>query len=162
MYTARTLLLILASISYIIVVGGATYEHLSVVPQWSAAPPASLTMYQGEYALHSISFWPPMHVLTIVLLLTAAGFNWNAAPRPYVLIALAGYGLVIGITAVYFLPELSAITQTPYQPTVDPVLTARAATWEKLSLVRLGFMLLVAATLLFGLTKVNEPFAAKP
>ena len=156
MHALRTPILILASISYIIVLGGATYEHLSVVPQWSAAPPLSLTMYQGEYALDSLYFWPPMHLLTLTSMVTALVLHWRAPARPYVGAALAGYLLVIAVTAVYFLPELNAITHTPYQPVVDAALTERAGTWEALSLLRLTGMIVIAAVLLQGLTKASS------
>lgn len=155
MNALRTPVLILASISYTIVLGGATYEHLSVVPQWSAAPPLSLTMYQGEYALNSIHFWPPMHLLTLTSMVVALALHWRAPARRYVAAALAAYLLVIAVTAVYFLPELNAITHTPYQPVVDAALTERAGTWEALSLVRLMAMVVIAAVLLQGLTKVS-------
>ena len=155
MHTRGTPILILASIGYIIVLGGATYEHLSVVPRWSAAPPLSLTMYQGEYSLNSAYFWPPMHLLALASMTAALVLHWPTSARRYVGAALAGYLLVIAITAVYFLPELSAITRTPYQPVVDPVLVERANIWEALSLVRLMAMVVIAVVLLQGLAKAG-------
>ena len=51
------LLLILGSISFIVVIGGATYEHLGIVPVWASAAPASLAMFQGEYGIATQRFW---------------------------------------------------------------------------------------------------------
>lgn len=156
MRTTRTLALILASIGYIIALGGATYEHLAVVPQWSAAPPASLTMFQGEYGLASGRFWPTVHVVTLALMVAAVVLNWKTPRRPYVAGGFAGYLLVIGATAVYYLPELSAIINTPYAAAPDPELTARAQFWERASIVRYLLMIVTAIVLLLGLTKGND------
>lgn len=149
----RTLVLILASISYIIVIGGATYEHLAVIPQWAAAPPASLAMWQGEYGLNSAAFWPVVHPVTFLLLIVALVLNWRTARRRFIVVTLAGYFLVAAVTGAYYLPELGSIISTPYAATVDAALTARAQAWETLSIVRLVFMMVLAAVLLAGLTK---------
>jgi hypothetical protein len=49
-----------------------------------------------------------------------------------------------------------AITQSTYSNTVDAALTKRANTWEFLSLIRLGILLLLAVNLLWGLSKSDE------
>ena len=51
----------IACLSFAIIIGGAVYEHLNVVPQWSAAPPVSLSMFQGEYGLKPDLFWKIIH-----------------------------------------------------------------------------------------------------
>ena len=153
MNIAKTVSLIFACISFIIVIGGATYEHLAVVPAWSAAVPASLTMFQGPYALTAQKFWIPIHPVAIALLTIALIFNWRTERRKFIVVTLAGYLLVLAITAVYFVPELMALTQTVYRTSVDPELTRRATQWEALSVVRLAFLLSLAFTLLFGLSR---------
>ena len=145
----RTLSLIIASISFIIVIGGATYEHLAVVPVWSKAAPASLTMFQGPYALRAQNFWIPIHPVTIVLLTISLLLNWRTERRKFILVTMSGYLSVLAITAVYFVPELMSITQTSFSTAVDFELTRRANLWENLSLVRLAFLLSLAFTL-FG------------
>jgi len=156
MNTIRDLLLILGSISFIIVIGGATYEHLAVVPVWSSAVPASLTMFQGEYALAAPAFWIPIHPITLVLLTIAMLLNWRTDRQKYIRAAIGGYVLVLAATFVYFVPELVAITGSTYSTTVNPDLTSRANRWEFLSLVRLCGLVLLAVILLFGLTKSAE------
>jgi hypothetical protein len=153
----RTLLLIPACICFIIVIGGATYEHLAVVPVWAKAVPASLTMFQGEYGLAAQNFWIPIHPVTIVLLVVGLIANWRNARRGYIIATLAGYLAILGITAIYFVPELLAITQSTYGATVDADLTRRANLWETLSLVRLGMLIVLAVFLLLGLSKPAEP-----
>lgn len=152
MLRPANLLLSLAAISYIIVIGGATYEHLAFVPQWTAAPPASLAMLQGPYGLLAQNFWIPIHPVTLLLLAVALVANWRGPRRRTIAQAMAGYVLVLLITFAFFVPELIAITTTPFSPAVDPDLQARAARWEALSLVRLSFLLLIAMVLLSALT----------
>ena len=152
----RNVLLVLASISFIIVIGGAVYEHLALVPAWAAAVPASLTVFQGEYRITPEKFWMLIHPITLVLFVIALALHWKTPRRAFVLTPLIGYALILVITFFYFVPELMALTQTPYGATVDPELTSRAGRWETLSLVRLGFLIILAITLLFGLTKPIE------
>jgi hypothetical protein len=64
--------------------------------------------------------------------------------------------LILAITASYFVPELLSITTTAFSESVDAVLTKRASLWETLSLVRLGVLVVLAITLMAGLTKPNK------
>lgn len=156
MIAIRDLLLILGSISFIIVIGGATYEHLAVVPVWASAVPASLSMFQGEYALAASAFWIPIHPVTLALLSIAMILNWRNERRKHILAVIGGYLLILAATFVYFVPELMTLTQTQYSTAVDRELTFRANRWEFLSLVRLGALMILAVVLLFGLTKSAE------
>jgi hypothetical protein len=153
----RTILLIPACISFIIVIGGATYEHLAVVPVWVKAVPASLSMFQGEYGLAAQNFWIPIHPVTIVLLVVGLVANWRNARRGYIIATLTGYLAILAITAIYFVPELLAITQSAFSSNVDADLTRRADLWETLSLVRLGVLIVLAIVLQLGLSKRAEP-----
>lgn len=152
----RNLFLILASISFVVVIGGAVYEHLALVPVWTSAVPASLSVFQGEYRLTPEKFWMLIQPITIVLLLIALIANWATDRRMLVVGTLIGYVIVLGVTALYFVPELMALTQTSFSETVDAALTARANRWELLSLVRLGFLFLLAIGLLSALAKPTD------
>ena len=152
----RTLLLILGCISFIVVMGGAVYEHAVVVPAWTAAVPASLSMFQGEYGLFPWHFWVPVHPITVTLLVIALIANWKTPRRKYIITGLAGYIAVLAVTFAYFVPELLALVQTTYSATVDAELTRRAKLWETLSFVRLAFIFILAITFLFGLSKPAE------
>lgn len=147
---------ILASIAFITIIGAAVYEHAAVVPVWSAAPPRSLSMFQGEYGLQAVNFWKPVHPVAILLLVAALIANWRQPRRKQLLIASGGYVLVLIITAAYFVPELIAITTSAYSPAVSDDLTGRAKTWEALSLVRLSGLLILAIVLLYGLSVKTE------
>jgi hypothetical protein len=152
----RTFVVILSSISFIIVIGGAVYEHLALVPAWTSAVPASLSVFQGEYRLAPENFWIPVHPITILLLIGSLILNWKTGRRSFILATLVGYAIVLAITFLYFVPELMALTQSAYSTAVDPELTARAGRWETLSLVRLAFLILLAISLLYGLSKPIE------
>jgi hypothetical protein len=156
MKSLKTFLLIAACLSTVTIIGGAVYEHLTVVPQWAAAPPASLSMFQGKYGLNTAPFWKMIHPVSLLLMVAALIANWKTARRKYILIPIAGYVLVLIITFVYFVPELLSIIQTPYQDAVDKGLVERAGRWEALSLVRLAFLIPMFGVLLLSLTKGNE------
>jgi hypothetical protein len=150
--TRANIFLSLAILSYIVVIGGATYEHTAMVPQWTAAPPLSLSMLQGEYGLKPHHFWIPIHPVTLLLMIGALVTNWRTARRRTIQLAMGGYVLVLVITQIYFVPELLDITGTPFSATVDPDLQSRAGLWETLSLVRLAFLVAVALKFLSALT----------
>jgi hypothetical protein len=143
-------------LAFAIIIGGAVYEHLSVVPQWTAAPPASLSMFQGEYGLKPELFWMIIHPVTLLLFTLTLVLHWKSDRRKHLVTVLAGYILVLLVTSLYFVPELIGIITTPFSRTPDPELTRRAALWEVLSLVRLSVLLMLAIGLLMGLTKDNR------
>ena len=156
MKSIRSILLIMACISFVMVIGGGAYEHLNIIPRWKLAPPASLSMFQGEYGIDEGRFWKLIHPVTLVLMLASLIANWKTARKKYILVSLIGYFLVLLITAVYFVPELLSIIHTPYQPVTDNNPVARAGTWETLSLIRMIFVIGFAGVLLSALTKGNE------
>lgn len=157
----KAILYAFACLSFSVVIGAAVYEHLAVVPQWSAAPPVSLSMFQGKYGLNAGAFWMPIHPVTLLLLIGALVFSWKTAGRKHVLITLTGYAIILGITAIYFVPELLAITGTAFSETIDPSLTERAGQWELLSLVRLSVLVGLAMVLFLGLTRLHVRRAGK-
>jgi hypothetical protein len=147
---------ILASIAFITIIGAAIYEHAAVVPVWSAAPPHSLSMFQGEYGLQAANFWKPVHPVTILLLAAALITNWRQSSCKQILIVFGGYLLILVITAVYFVPELVSITTSEYSTAASEDLTNRAQIWEKFSLARLSVLLVMAVVLLNGLSVKTE------
>lgn len=149
----RNILYTLACLSFSIVIGGAVYEHIAVVPEWAAAPPLSLSMFQGPYGLNPAPFWKNIHPVTLLLLVISLVLCWKTERRNYLLLTLSGYIVILIITFVYFVPNLIDITGTPYAETTDALLTSRAKTWEIGSLVRLSMLILLAITAFLGLTR---------
>jgi len=149
----KSIIYAFACLSFAVVIGAAVYEHVAVVPRWSAAPPASLSMFQGKYGLNPTPFWKAIHPVTLLLLVASIILFWKTGSRLYLLITFAGYALVLIITFVFFVPELIAITGQVFSGNADPSLTKRAGLWETLSLVRLAFLIVLAITAFLGLTK---------
>lgn len=156
MNAAKDIFLVFGSIFFCIVLGGAVYEHLGVVPQWSKAPPSSLSMFQGDYGLAAEYFWMLVHPATLLLLTGALITNWKNMRRRNILIVLGSYLLILVITSVWFVPELISITHTPYAEAADPDLTRRASMWEAMSLVRLFCLFILAVVLMNTLLKRTE------
>src|SRR5687768_1650401 len=142
-----------ACLSFAVVVGAAIYEHVAVVPRWSAAPPASLSMFQGKYGLDPAPFWMYIHPVTLLLLVASLILFWKTGRRQHLLINSIGYVVILVITFAHFVPELIAITRTAWSEEVDPALVKRAKLWETLSLVRLSVLVVLAIVLFLGLTR---------
>lgn len=152
----KRLIYCLACLSFSIVIGGAVYEHLAIVPRWAAAPPASLAMFQGVYGINPGIFWMIIHPLTFILFVLTLSVNWRSQSRTNLLFSFSGYLFVLLITSFYFVPELLSITETPYSVSVDPELIRRARLWEVLSLIRLGFLIILAMVMFMGLTSLSK------
>jgi glucan phosphoethanolaminetransferase (alkaline phosphatase superfamily) len=152
----KDILYAVGCLTFSIMIGGAVYEHLNVVPTWSAAPPASLSMFQGKYGLNPELFWMLIHPVNLFFFALNLIFHWKSLRRRPLLIVALSYILILAITASYFVPELLSITTTAFSESVDAVLTKRASLWETLSLVRLGVLVVLAITLMAGLTKPNK------
>lgn len=149
----KNFILTLACIAFVVIIGAAIYEHMTVVPRWSAAPPASLSMFQGSHGLNTGPFWMPIHPVTLLLMTTALVMHLKTPRRKNILISLGIYVVVLIVTFIYFVPELMSIVHTPFATFVDPDLQARAAMWERLSLVRLSVLVPTAYLLLSSLLK---------
>ena len=150
----RNILYSVCCLAFSIIIGGAVYEHLNIVPTWAAAPPVSLSMFQGEYGLKPDLFWKIIHPVNILLLVVTLIFNFRSARRSNIVIVLTGYILILVVTAIYFVPELLSITTTAFSTNKDPELIRRASLWETLSIIRLALLIVLAITLFMGLTKV--------
>ena len=149
----KDLLYAISCLAFIIVIGGAVYEHINMVPTWSAAPPVSLSMFQGEYGLKGELFWMIIHPVNLLLFISCLIFHWRSERRKNLLIVIGTYVLILVITSFYFVPELMSILKTPFATSNDADLTRRASLWESLSLVRLGVLVVLSMILLMGLTK---------
>lgn len=134
-------------------IGGAVYEHLCVVPKWSAAPPLSLSMFQGDYGLKPEVFWKMIHPVTLLLFGLTLVTHWKTGRKKSLLTVLSCYLLILVITAIYFVPELLSITTTAFAQDVDADLTSRALAWERWSLLRLAVLFFLAVKLFLGLAK---------
>ena len=143
-------------LAFIIIIGAAVYEHVAIVPQWSAAPPLSLSMFQGQYGVKPDLFWKAIHPVTLLLFVFTLVAHWKSQRRKNLAIVLASYIGILAVTAVYFVPELIKITTTPFADSANADLVRRASLWETLSIVRLVVLIILSLVLLTGLTKVGD------
>lgn len=150
---SKDILYALACLCFAVIIGGAVYEHLAMVPRWSAGPPASLSMFQGEYGLNPGAFWTFIHPVTLLVIVATLILFWKSTRRKNILMPTVGYLVILAITAIYFVPELMEITGTAFSATIDPSLTDRANLWELLSIIRLFVLIVLAMVLFLGLTK---------
>ena len=153
MQNLKNILYILSCIAFTVIIGAAIYEHLSVWPKALSGPPASLTIFQGEFGHDGGVFWRNIHPVTLFLMILSLIFFWRSERRLNLLITFGGYLVIIAVTAIYFVPELVEIIKTPYAEAVDAGLVARGQLWEQLSIVRLFVLIGLACFLLLGLTK---------
>ena len=149
----KKIIFALCCLSYCIVIGGAVYEHLAVIPQWTAAPPVSLSMFQGEYGLNPEPFWANVHKVSLLLYVITLILFWKTQARVNILGSLIIYFAILLITSIYFVPELIELTSTPFETTIEESLVKRAKLWETLSIVRLFIIMGAAIYLFLGLTK---------
>ena len=97
-----------------------------------------------------------IHPVCLLLSIAALIACWRTGSRAAISVMLAGYALIIAVTAVYFVPELLSITRTPWSDTVSADLSRRAGLWEILSLLRLGVLLVLAGVLLNGFFRLMQ------
>jgi len=143
----------LACLSFSIIISAGIYEHLAIWPRLLSTPPTSLSMFQGESGLNALVFWPKIHPLALLILITTLAISWKSKRRKNVLVVLIGYLLIIGITFIYFIPELIQSVSTEYATAIDESLKIRGDFWEKLSLLRIAIAIGLAILLFLGLTK---------
>ncbi|MEP6793419.1 MAG: hypothetical protein ABJB16_03770 [Saprospiraceae bacterium] len=156
MKSTKNFTMIIACMCILTVFGGGVYEHVVLVPRWSAAPPSSLLMFNGPFGIQGEDFWIPIHPITLFFLGGALIANWYSNRRRKILIVMGGYIVILVMTFGFFVPELITLIGTPYHDHVDPELVRRASTWETLSLIRLSVIAILAFILLSALTKSHD------
>ena len=149
----RNILYALTCLSFSAIIGAAIYEHTALWPAAFSEPPKSLTVFQGPYRLNAAPFWQSIHPATLLLFTITLIVSWRTQRRRFILVALAGYILILAATFIYFVPELIDLTGTLYADTVDHSLQSRGSLWINLSLVRGGVLIVLAMNLLLGLAE---------
>jgi cytochrome bd-type quinol oxidase subunit 2 len=153
----KNLLYALTCLAFAVIIGAAVYEHINVVPTWSAAPPFSMSMFQGQYGLKPELFWMIIHPVNLLLFTITLILHWKSQRKINIITVLAGYFLILVITSIYFVPELIKITTAEFSESISNDLTRRASLWETLSLLRLSVLVVLSIVLFTGLTKPGEP-----
>ncbi len=158
MQQVRQISLCIAITCWATLLGGILYSHIVFFPPYLSHLPASTQLISGEYGLKDENFWMFIHPVTIVAVLLALLLNWkDRARRRFILLSLVIYGLVIGVTALYFVPELQAFGKSASNNSVTAgEWLQRGQDWQYRSWVRGSFMLAGFILLLTALAKGNR------
>jgi hypothetical protein len=140
----------LAMLAAVGVCAAGSYEHVVIVPVWTAAPPDSIAMFHGAHAIDTGRWWRVVHI-PVFLLGVAAFLLLRGHPRRRLVGAgVVVYALVLALTGAWFLPELSALTRDPAALIAQDEWRARGRRWELASLARLALMYVSAGLLAWG------------
>lgn len=141
--------LLITTVAYLLLNGAQLFETAVVVPVWTAAPPASLHLFQGRYGLDFKNFWIVAHSLHELTFLAALFLNWKIASRRNALVVVfVIHAVVRAWTLLYFAPVIISFQQTPVSATIDQALQEKAALWLSLNLVRVAIFMLLSFALI--------------
>ncbi len=122
--------LVLLCISMAGSIGGGLYEHLVLVPLWSASPPQSLSVIQPNTGVPLQIFWIPIHAAITLFVILSLVFNWKDLPvRRLLFIGLGSYIIMRLWSAFYFIPEMLSFQRIPLDSPPSAELSARVANW---------------------------------
>jgi hypothetical protein len=153
----RTYSLFLAIILWATLLGGIVYSHIVYFPVYLSDLPNSAVLVTGKYGLSEGLFWLTVHPLLILSLIITLALNWKVKPRRKLIITSFGiYFVILIITNLYFLPELSAFRQSAESNVSAAEWLARGNRWQYLSWIRGAVCYLAFVPLLFALTKPED------
>ena len=110
--------------------GGGLYEHIVVMPIWSAAPPSSFSIIQPDTGVPLQRFWIPIHAAITVFILLALYLTWSDnRVRRLLLLGLASYIVMRAWSALFFIPEMLKFQKIPLDAAPSAELSARVAKW---------------------------------
>lgn len=145
-------------------VGGGLYEHVVLMPLWSAAPPASFAVIQPGTGVPLQRFWMPVHGVITLLVIVALIASWrDVRVRKLLLLGLASYIVMRTWSGLLFIPEMLAFQQIPLDAPASAELLARVQRWTTWSWFRepLDLVSLICFALAFA-WRVRSAGAAAP
>jgi hypothetical protein len=143
--------------------GGVAYSHLVYFPVYLSALPASAVVVTGPYGLHEAIFWMLIHPVLILSLGASLALNWRSRyRRQHIAGSMALYVLVLVVTWLYFVPELTAFA-TSQASTISPAeWLERGQRWQHRSWLRGAVMYACIVPLLLALARPAGETAAPP
>jgi hypothetical protein len=140
--------LLITTIVYIFINGAGAFETLVIVPKWAANPPASLSMFEGAYALDFKMFWIMAHSIHELTFIAAIILNWHMAGRRKVLLIVFVLHVALRVwTVSYFAPAIIYFQQIPATEVADEALRQKAQLWKSLNLLREGLFTILSLVL---------------
>ena len=161
-YVKRALLwLVTTTAVYLLMNGAQIFETLLIVPAWTAAPPASLGLFQGAYGLDFKAFWIVFHSVHEITFILALVYCWPLrVVRPWVLGLLVVHVAVRAWTVAYFAPTIIEFQGLPPSAAIDPELVRKAARWRHLNIIRVMLFMAVNLALLRPIYRVANMLSA--
>lgn len=152
-----TISLMLSIILWSTMLGGITYSHMVYFPVYLSALPDSSVVVNGPYGLNETPFWLALHPLLILSLIVTLLLNWRLrSRRKLILISFVVYALIVVISRLYFIPELTAFKNSPESGLSPAEWLARGQRWQRLSWLRGAICYVTFVPLLLALTKPAE------
>jgi hypothetical protein len=150
--------LILLCFFMAVALGGGFYEHVVLMPLWSASPPASFSVIQPGTGVPLQTFWIPVHAGITIFSLLSLFFTWrDRRIRRLLLIGLASYIIMRVWSGLFFIPEMLAFQRVPVTSPPSPELSARVASWTYWSWFREPLDIISFLCFLLALFWLNRP-----
>lgn len=138
--------------------GGGFYEHIVLVPLWTASPPASFTVIQPGTGVPLQTFWIPVHAGITIFALSSLTLGWkDRRVRRLLLIGLASYIIMRVWSGLYFIREMLAFQQVLVTSPPSAELSARVANWTYWSWFREPLDIISFLCFLLALFWLNRP-----
>jgi hypothetical protein len=147
--TQALLALVVTTALYLLMNGAQIFETALIIPAWTAAPPASLGMFQGPYRLDFKVFWITLHSLHEITFILALVLCWKLPDVRNRLVVLLVVHIAVRLwTVLYFAPTVIAFQGMPYSAAIDEGLVAKAARWRNWNYLRVAIFMAVNIGLL--------------
>ena len=140
---------IISTLLYFFQNGAQIFETVVIVPKWTAAPPESLQIFKGKYALDFKAFWIAVHTIHEITFILAIIFCWKLVfIRNWLLILFAIHFAVRVWTIAYFAPNIIAFQKMANDNnSAAPDLLKRTTQWRNLNYLRVGIFIAVSIAL---------------
>jgi hypothetical protein len=118
-------------------IGGGLFEHVVLVPQWSASPPSSFSIIQPGTGVPLQNFWIPVHAAITILIVLSLILTWKERRvRNLLLIGLGSYIIMRVWSALFFIREMLEFQKIPLDSAPSAELSGRVASWTFWSVFR--------------------------
>jgi hypothetical protein len=149
--------LILLCLSMAGAVGGGLFEHIVLMPQWSASPPASFSIIQPGTGVPLQRFWIPVHTAITIFLLLSLILTWREIKvRRLLIIGLVSYIVMRVWSGLFFIREMLEFQKIPLDAPPSAELSARVAAWTFWSWFREPLDILSFVCFLLALYQARE------
>jgi hypothetical protein len=118
-------------------IGGGLYEHIVLVPLWSASAPSFFSVIQPGTGVPLQNFWIPVHSAITIFLILSFVFTWREKKvRHQLFIGAISYIVMSAWSGLFFIREMLAFQQVPLNSAPTPELSARVQKLDLLELVQ--------------------------